>query len=186
MSKQYRMIVALVVIGVLSLACGLGQVASPTQAPVAVGGGQQLEQWASGASASSQYGDPAWAAIQATGAPDTDECGDYDTAWASLEADSPYEWLELTYRTAVIPQEIKIYETYNPGSIISVAVGTANFEHTIIWEADPRPNTACPYVLTIPVDGFEQAVNSVRIEFDQSIIGSWNEIDAVQLIGSRP
>ena len=184
MIERRSVIVVLVLIGLFSLACG-GQPAAPTQAP-ATGGGQRLEQWASGASASSQYGDPAWAASQATGAPDTSECGDFTTAWASEGADSPSEGLELTYRTAVIPQEIKIYETYNPGSIIRVAVGTANSEHTIIWESDPRPNTACPHVLTIPVDGFDQAVNSVRIEFDQSIIGSWNEIDAVQLIGSRP
>ena len=173
---------------VLSLACSIGDINPASDSTPAPGttGGQRLEQWASNARASSQYSDPNWAAIQATGAPDTTECGDIPTAWASDEADSPYEWLELTYPTAVIPEEINIYETYNPGSIIRVAVGTANSEHTIIWEAGPRPNTPCPYVLTIPVDGFEQAVNSVRIELDQSIIGSWNEIDAVQLVGRRP
>ncbi|HEY3226772.1 MAG TPA: hypothetical protein VGK61_07255, partial [Planctomycetota bacterium] len=56
-----------------------------------------IRQWASGAAASSEFGNPDWAAARATGPPDTPVAGDCRTAWASREQDADTEWLELTY-----------------------------------------------------------------------------------------
>ena len=53
-----------------------GQAAPPLQRG-------QVRQWAVAAEASSEFADPEWAAIQATNAPDTARCGDYQTAWAT-------------------------------------------------------------------------------------------------------
>lgn len=145
--------------------------------------GQFLEQWAVTATASSEYGNPDWAAIQAIGAPNTQECGDFTTAWASSTSDSSYEWLELRYAIPVFPDQIRIYETYYPGSIIRVEVVTPGSDYIVVWEDGPRTDEDCPHVLTIPVEGIEERVFGVRITLDQSIIQSWNEIDAVQLVG---
>ncbi|MBN1920805.1 MAG: hypothetical protein JW892_06135 [Anaerolineae bacterium] len=145
--------------------------------------GQFLEQWAVTATASSEYGNPDWAAIQAIGAPNTQECGDFVTAWASSTSSSPYEWLELRYAIPVFPDQIRIYETYSPGSIIRVEVITPVSDYIAVWEDGPRTDEDCPHVLTIPVEGIEERVFGVRITLDQSIIQSWNEIDAVQLVG---
>lgn len=145
--------------------------------------GEFFEQWAVTATASSEYGNPDWAAIQAIGAPNTQECGDFVTAWASSTGGSSYEWLELRYAIPVFPDQIRIYETYNPGSIIRVEVITPGADYIVVWEDGPRTGEDCPHVLTIPVEGIEERVFGVRITLDQSIIQSWNEIDAVQLVG---
>ncbi len=41
-----------------------------------------VSQWASGATASSEYTYTSWGAVQATGAPNTNSCGDQSTAWS--------------------------------------------------------------------------------------------------------
>jgi len=162
-------------------------VASPTQVtPPTSSPSQVLEQWATHAVASTEYDDPAWSAAQATGAPNTLECGDMDTAWASSAPDSEHEWLELGFDTAVIPAEIHIYETYNPGSIVRVEVIDPESAYHIVWEGSPRVIDECPRVFRVPLKGVAFPVAGVRIVLDQSLVGDWNEIDAVKLIGKAP
>jgi hypothetical protein len=165
--------------------------AIPTDTPIAVEPtattGQPpaagtVRQWAVGATASSEYGSDDWSARQATGAPDTTECGDIRTAWASATSDG-VDWLEVSFATAVVPTEINIRETYSPGSIARVEVRDERGSYHTVWEAVPAPVEQCPRVLTIPVSGVDVRVNAVRINLDQRVEGYWNEIDAVELVG---
>jgi hypothetical protein len=150
----------------------------PTQAPSA----GLLRQWATGAMASSEYGSADYSAQQATGAPNTTECGDIETAWAS-EASDGVDWLEVSFSTAVVPTEISIRETYSPGFINKVEVrDEAGLSYTV-WEGTPAAVEECPRVLTVSVSGVNARVNAVRINLDQRDGGNWNEIDAVELVG---
>ncbi len=144
-----------------------------------------LYQWASSASATSQYTDTRWNAMQATGAPDTDSCGDIDTAWASSSS-SGSDVLTVDFDEAVIPSQINIYQTYNPGSIIKVEVSNTEGGKAIILPKsdDPPGNTPCPGVFTINISDMAMPVNRVMIYLDQTIGGGWNEIDAVELVGT--
>lgn len=147
------------------------------------GAGGELRQWASRASASSEYGSDSWAAFQATGAPNTyPQCGDIGTAWASSSS-SGVEWLELEYDTAVVATRVEIYQTYNPGAIHQVElVDEANVTH-VIYQAAPTLMSECPYILIIPVSDVDVPVKRLIIHIDQSTTANWNEIDAVELIG---
>jgi hypothetical protein len=147
----------------------------------------RLRQWASSASGSSQYTASGWSFAQATGAPDTDACGDINTAWASATATGS-DTLTLNFDEAVIPTQINIYQTYNPGSIVKVQVAnrSGGVPITLADSADPPGNTPCPGIFTIDIDNVEQAVDQVIIHLDQSIGGNWNEIDAVELVGFPP
>ena len=158
--------------------------------------GAVVQQWASQAEATSEYGTDSWAAAQATGAPDTAECGDFGTAWASATTSSD-ESLTLLYDTPVAASAVNIYETYNPGAIISVELLTDGGGTPITLFADTDSTTPCPGVLTLPVDPSllnptliqtvppgTTLINGVRVSLDQSIIGTWNEIDAVELVGA--
>jgi len=141
-----------------------------------------LRQWATGATASSQYGEDDYSAQQAIGAPNTMECGDIETAWASETSDG-VDWLEVTFATAVVPTEINIRETNSPGFISRVEVkDEAGLYHTV-WEGTPGAVEQCPRVLTVPVSGVNVRVNAVRINLDQRNGGWYNEIDAVELVG---
>ena len=144
-----------------------------------------VRQWASEASGSSQYGDDNWSFQQATGAPDTDGCGDIPTAWASSSS-TGQDFLTLVYDTPVFVQQIDIYQTLNPGSIVSVDISTPEGQTMTLGNSTDAPgNTECPGVFSVQVSGIDfPPVNTVTINLDQTIGGSWNEIDAVELIGT--
>ncbi len=140
-----------------------------------------ISQWAVTAYASSEYGNPNYAATQATGAPDTLECGDTETAWAS-EDGYGVAWLEVGYAQPVTPTEIIIYQSHTPNQIVKVEIVDLNGSYHTVYTNTPQL-TECPYENTIPVD-FSGEINAVRITVDQSVITPpWDEIDAVALVG---
>jgi hypothetical protein len=144
----------------------------------------QIAQWASDAEASSQYGDPAYSAMQATGEPDVLECSDSENAWASLDVTGE-ETLTVYFDEAVTPTQVNIYQSYNPGAITGIeiipAVGT--FAVPIPDSADD--STGCLGVFSVDLPEGLPESNGVRITLDQTRVGDWNEIDAVELVGTR-
>jgi hypothetical protein len=145
-----------------------------------------IAQWASGAEATSQYGEVDWGAMQATGEPNSLVCADATTAWASASATEQAE-LTVTFDRPVIPALIHIYQSYYPGSITQVSVIDAETGDILPIDdsADDTKNEPCPRVFTVAPLA-EDAISGVVISLDQSIGGSWNEIDAVELVGIAP
>lgn len=142
-----------------------------------------LMQWASAATASSEYESDRWSASQAIGPPNVSSCDDEASAWAS--AGPGLDWLELQYQTPVRPQEIRIYEVWAPGSIVKVEVKDATGTYHTVYTASPKGGNGCLRTLTIPITTFAEPVAAVRLTLDQRTLNDWNEIDAVQLIGIR-
>jgi len=145
---------------------------------------EPIRQWAMEAEASSQYGDPNWSAVQATGAPDTPECGDEITAWASWGSSS-VEWINLYYETPVYPTEINIVQTYNPDQVSQVdLIDMEGVFITVYTQETEQVDDLCPYTLSILVDQSDVLAQGVRITIDQSVLDlGWNEIDAVEIVG---
>jgi hypothetical protein len=164
--------------------------APPTSVPqtaptTAAGGGtESIRQWAIDAEASSEWGKPDWAASQATGAPNTTECGDIPTAWAAASHDT-VEWINLYYNTAVYPTEIHIIQTYTPDQVSQVDLIDMQGQFVTIYTSQPKQvDTPCPYTLSIPVSQNNILTQGVRITINQSVLGlDWNEIDAVEIVG---
>jgi hypothetical protein len=148
--------------------------------------GQVTRQWAADATASSEYGNPDWAAVQATGAPDTlvEECADLPTAWASAGSDT-VEWIELRYNLPVLPTEVNIVQTHSPDQVVKVELVDLMGTYHQIYTGEPENRWGeCPYTLSIPVEGADYQVDAVKVTIDQSVIPTtWNEIDAVELVG---
>ena len=173
-----------IVFALTTLSCGLFSRA------VGVGSDERVEavnrdiiyRWASSAYASSEYDNPDWGAQQATGAPDTLECGDKPTAWASY-GDYTKEWLEVRYETPVTPTEINIYESHTPTQVARVEIVDTQGVYHEVYTGEPTM-TDCPYILSISVTGADYEAVGVKITIDQSVIGlPWDEIDAVELVG---
>jgi hypothetical protein len=145
-----------------------------------------LYQWAISAEASTEFASPEWGAEQAVGKPDAPGCGDYQYAWASAASDS-IGTLEVAFSASVYPLEIVIHESFNPDQVVKVEVfdpETGGY-YAVMQKNPVRVDRPCPYRLIIPVEGIDFRTNLVRITVDQSQLGlGWNEIDAVQLIGS--
>jgi uncharacterized protein YjdB len=141
-------------------------------------------QWASGATASSEYSTGEYAAMHATGAPNVFTCADESKAWASTDA-AGVDWLELTYDQPVRPTEIRILEVWAPGSIVKVEVRHASGDYQEVYNASPQPFGNCLRTLAIPVTGVMEFISTVRVTVDQRVRRDWNEVDAVRLSGFR-
>ncbi len=144
---------------------------------------ETITQWATFALASSEYTPSDWSAEQAMGEPDTFECGDQVTAWASADSDTE-ETILLGYDELVYVTQINIYQTYNPDQVTAVDLVDEKGDFVPVYEGTPTAVAdTCPYVLSIPLDG-DILADGVRITLDQSQLGlGWNEIDAVELVG---
>ena len=91
-----------------------------------------------------------WGPEQATGAPDTKEAGDLPTAWASLEPDAWAEWLEVSFEKAVEIDEVRIRETFNPGTICKIVAISNDKKEIVLWEGEGNPMKApADMVITI-------------------------------------
>jgi len=146
--------------------------------------GQQIRQWAIEAVASSEYSDPEWSANQAVGPPNTNRCGDYQTAWATAGSDSK-AWLEVKYPLAVHVTAVNVIQTFNPNQVVTVEL-IGPFDRSIEIYNLPtfQVDQPCPYTLPIPIEKTGGRFDTVRITIDQSELGlGWNQIDAVELVG---
>jgi hypothetical protein len=142
-----------------------------------------IRQWASNASASSEFGSSDWAAQQVVGAPDTSTCGDSPTAWASME-NNGVDWLDVGFAAPVVPTQINIYESYTPGSIVKVEVRDTEGSFHTVWEGTPASAAECPRLFVINLSDIDFKVTALLISVDQSVLGNWDEIDAVELVGT--
>lgn len=142
----------------------------------------QVTQWADDADASSEYGDDDWSAEQATGRPDVDECVDSVEAWASETYDGE-ETLTLEFDDEVIPTQVNVYQNLTPGAIIGIEIiPDDNDEDPIRFDIED-PSDECPSVLSIDLPDDLPETQEIIIHFDMSIVGYWNEVDAVELVG---
>jgi hypothetical protein len=145
-----------------------------------------ISQWGISAEASSEFANPEWSASQVVGSPDAPGCGDYQFAWASAGSDG-IETLEVAFNSEVYPLEIFIHQSFNPDQVAKVEVlnPETGAYYTVHQKNPIQIDRPCPYVLEIIITGIDFKTDQIRITVDQSQLGlGWNEIDAVQLVGS--
>lgn len=183
MNHKRYILISMTVFTVLlaTLACATSTTGSNDDTTGSTSG--TTRQWASSADASSAFGSSDWAATQATGSPNTLTCGDEVTAWASSSY-SGVDWLDVGFTTPVVPTQINIYESYTPGSIVKVEVRDLDGSFHTVYQGTPASVSDCPRVLTININDIDYKVNAVLISVDQSELNNWDEIDAVELVGT--
>lgn len=142
-----------------------------------------VRQWATSATASSEYGNPNWGAVQATGPPNTMRAGDAVTAWAPRAQDGGAEWLELKYTTPVHATRVRVRETHNPGAVVRVEAIDAAGEVLTLWEGRD-PTTQAPGWLDVRCPPTKALVQTIKVHLDTTLVPDWQEIDAVELVGT--
>lgn len=147
---------------------------------------EEYRQWGLSAMASSQRAGLQYAAAQATGPPNTLECGEAETAWASLEPTTQEE-LTVIFAEPVYPLQIIIHESFNPGFVTEVRLVDVFGDTPIVYQATPQLAAECPRTLTIhiPLNTAAPRAGAVIISLDQTTAPSWAQIDAVELVGGR-
>jgi hypothetical protein len=143
-------------------------------------------QWAILATASSSYNDAqgqaAWSANQATGAPNVEKYGDDGKAWTTKTPDSGIEWLDLKYPKPVHATEVRVRESCGSGAIIKIEVFDEGGAAHTVW-AGNDPTTGLNYLMVkFPKTNFK--TDRVKVTLATNVVPGWNEIDAVQLVGT--
>ena len=94
---------------------------------------------------SSQYGSDSWSASQVLGPPDALPGGaDSPSAWASTEADSRTEFLEVAFAGRHRMSAIEIVESYNPGAVSRVELILADGSRAVVHDAPRRARRSGP------------------------------------------
>ncbi len=140
-----------------------------------------LSQWAVSATASSAYGRPDWSPNRATGAPVVNACADDARAWASARGRG-VEWLELSYSRPLHATEVHVHQTFGRGAISRITLIDVEGNAQVVWEGHDVAEP-CPGVLVARMEPTVEKVATVRINLDESRTGTWNQIDAVELVG---
>ena len=123
-----------------------------------------------------------WGPEQATGAPDTLQAGDYRTAWASLAADAGPEWLVVDFPKEVEVAQVRVRETLGPGTIFMVSAILADGSEKILWHGT-EPAAEAPVEMEFNPSSQVRS-RRIRIQLDTTLVKGWNEIDAVELVGT--
>jgi hypothetical protein len=106
------------------------------------------------------------------------------TAWAAESSDTQVETLVLVYARPVRPTGIEVYETYNPGAVSKIEVLDPNTdEWVVVWEGEADTAGEELAVFSPELTSLDFVTDQVRLTIDEPLIGGWNEIDAVKLIG---
>ena len=143
-------------------------------------------QWAIQAKASSTYnaaqGTDSWSANSATGAPNVDSYGDNGAAWTSKTQDGGIEWLDLKYPRPVHATEVRVRESCGSGTVIKIEVYDEQGGAHAVWQGND-PTTELNYLMVkFPKTTFK--TDRVKITLATNVVPGWDEIDAVQLVGT--
>ena len=143
-------------------------------------------QWAIQAAASSTYNDAhgtdSWSANQATGAPNVENYGDNGAAWTSKTQDGGIEWLDLKYPRPVYATQVRVRESCGSGAVIKIEVYDEQGGAHAVWQGND-PTTELNYLMVkFPKTTFK--TDRVKVTLATNIVSGWNEIDAVQLVGT--
>lgn len=144
-------------------------------------------QWAVAAEAGSQYGGGAqYSPKQATGAPDVPQADDHGNAWCPARRTGGTEWLELTYERPVIPQEVRVRQSYGAVGIIKIEGIEPDGARHVLWEG--RDPDAAEHVreikwFVVRAGKLDKPVNKLRLTINLDAHSGWKQIDAVQLVG---
>ncbi len=144
-------------------------------------------QWAITATASSSYNDAQgtadWSANQATGAPNVDKYADDGKAWTSKTADSGIEWLDLKYPKPVHASEVRVRESCGSGAVVKIEVFDEQGTAHAVWQGNDPTKDLNYLIATFPKTTFKTA--RVKVTLATNVVPGWNEIDAVQLVGTE-
>ena len=99
-------------------------------------------------------------------------------------------FIDVKFEHAVYPFRIHIYETYNPGGLVALWAGDCQGTWKLLWDSSLSPTvqgqvtSQQPRQFSPPIQATDFATKQLRLEFDQSHLQYYTEIDAVCLLGT--
>lgn len=144
-------------------------------------------QWASGATAGSQYGRTQYSATQATGAPNISVAGNSPQAWCPAVKDKGMDWLEVTFAEPVQATELRVRQNDASGAIVKIEAIEASGTVHVWWEGvDPHKPAGAREIVwfAVRVPKTDYDVARVKLTLNLASGPGYKEIDAVQLVAA--
>jgi hypothetical protein len=167
----------------------VGAVVPPGELPDAKVIADHEGQWASGASASSQYGTPGYSAARAVGVPNIPlgMAGDNQDAWCPAAKNEGTAWLELAFATPVHASEVRVRQNNAPGAMAKVELLEADGTSHLVWAGTdpfvaPAVREITWFAVRVPKTAY--LVAKVKLTLNLAAVPGWKQIDAVQLVGT--
>jgi len=143
-------------------------------------------QWAKDAKASSTFNDAkgtaSYSANQATGEPNVQVYSTTPQAWSAKTPDSGIEWLELTFSKPVHANAVRVRESSGSGALIKIEVFDEKGAAHTVWTGTDSTKELNYLIAEFPKTAF--MTNRVKLTLATNVVSGWNQIDAVQLVGS--
>jgi len=99
-------------------------------------------------------------------------------------------FIDIKFEHAVYPFRIHIYETYNPGGLVALWAGDCQGTWKLLWDSCLSPiaggqiTSQQPRQFSPPIQATDFATKQLRLEFDQTHLQYYTEIDAVSMLGT--
>jgi hypothetical protein len=144
-------------------------------------------QWATDAKASSTFNDAkanaSYAANQATGEPNVQVYSTTPQAWSAKTPDSGIEWLELTFAKPVFATAVRVRESSGSGALIKIELFDDKGAGHTVWSGSDTTKDLNYLIAEFPKTAFK--TNRVKLTLATNVVSGWNQIDAVQLVGTQ-
>src|SRR6185437_13260994 len=102
--------------------------------------------------------------------------------WALKTPDGGIEWLDLKYPKPVHATEVRVRESFGSGAVIKIEVYDEQGAAHAVWQGND-PTTDLNYLMVkFPKTAF--TTDRVKVTLATNVVSGWNEIDAVQLVGT--
>lgn len=143
-------------------------------------------QWAVQATASSTFndakGNAAYSAQQAAGEPNVQTYSTTPQAWSSKTADSGIEWLDLTFARPVFATAVRVRESSGSGALIKIEVFDEKGTSHTVWSGTDTTKDLNYLIAEFPRTSFK--TSRVKLTLATNVVQGFNQIDAVQLVGT--
>ena len=144
-------------------------------------------QWATQAAASSAFndakGNTSYSPNQATGEPNVQVYSTTPQAWSAKTPDSGIEWLELTFAKSVHATAVRVRESSGSGALIKIEVFDDKGASHTVWNGTDSTKELNYLIADFPKTTFK--TNRVKLTLATNVVSGWNQIDAVQLVGTN-
>jgi hypothetical protein len=144
-------------------------------------------EWAISATASSTYNDATgtagYSANQATGAPNVGKYSDDGAAWAPKTPDGGIEWLDLKYPKPVHASEVRVRESCGSGAVVKVEIFDEQGAAHVVWQGNDPTKDLNYLMVNVPKTAYK--TDRVKVTLATNVVEGWDEIDAVQLVGTE-
>ncbi|XP_023324560.1 F-box/LRR-repeat protein 4 [Eurytemora carolleeae] len=100
----------------------------------------------------------------------------------------PDNFIDIKYEHCVYPIRIHVYETYNPGGITAIWAGNCQGNWKLLWgissSKENQDVSQRPRIFSPPLQQTSFPTKLLRLEFEQTHLLYYTEIDAVALLGT--